>query len=150
MASRVLPLSLGLLLSISCTRYEYQRERCPPTPPSRSAVAWQVVRSESLVVVGRVLSVESGHALGQTGVRLLESGSEQASGTDGGFRFVVPQPGRYTLAARRVGYAATQAAVEVYGDSAVVALIALEQRPVVLDGCGYTVQRVRKPWWKWW
>jgi hypothetical protein len=40
--------------------------------------------------------------------------------------------------------------VDVRSDSSVVALVALEQRPILLDGCGYAHRRVRTFTWKWW
>ena len=52
-----------LVLGAACTRHEYRRDRCPPMPPSRSAIAWQVVPSDSLVVAGRVVAVDSARPL---------------------------------------------------------------------------------------
>ena len=151
MRLRSLGQSLGLLaLGAACHRYEYRRDSCPPDVPSRSAVAWQLVRSDSLTISGRVLAVDPTYPIRYAGVRLLEVGLEQPIGADGTFRLVVPSPGRYTLLARSIGYVAARAVVDVRGDSSVVALVALEQRPIVLDGCGYALRQVRKPWWKWW
>jgi hypothetical protein len=69
---------------------------------------------------------------------------------EGTFRTDSIPPGQYDLRVRHFGF--DQARVKFYigVERGADVLVALARGLEMLDGCGMTVQRVRKPWWKVW
>ena len=111
-------------------------------PPSRSAIAWQVVSSPSPTVRGRIVRVDSLTPI--DGVALFVGTPPRAVrvADDGTFDVRLDSAGRVAIDVRRFGYMRAQTVVVLPPDSAVELVAALERRNLTLDGCGANITTV--------
>jgi Carboxypeptidase regulatory-like domain len=139
---------LSFALSASCMRYEDRPVPCPAQPPSRSTIAWEPT-THANTIVGRVVDLQARPVEGAY-VSLTDRAGSMPTANDGLFRFNSVSSGKHTVLVRRVGYERATLDVPVANGGGAQLLVALESRPVVLDGCGIIVTRVRAAWWKFW
>jgi hypothetical protein len=90
-------------------------------------------------VRGELVEEESGRPVAAAFVVLLDGAGHRSAagltGADGGFVLAAPAPGRYTVRAERVGYAATSSApLELAAGSVVPLRLSAGTQPVVLAG----------------
>ena len=114
----------------------------PCNPPSRSAIAWQVVSSASPTVRGRIIRIDSLTPVSGVALFVGTPPRPVRVADDGTFEVRLDSAGTVAIDVRRFGYMRVQATVQVPTDSAVELLAALERRAVVLDGCDANVTTV--------
>ena len=137
----------------ACHRHEYRVVECEPPPPASagSAIGWEAAPGQHGSVIVRLRSLSGSDSLAYQGPSArLDTLPWRSPGRDGVVRFDSVRPGSYELTVRAVGYLAARATIRVQPDSGVVALAAMAQYPVRLDGgCGQMLYPTRKPWWRW-
>ena len=148
---------VGVLLAsaLGCSRYEYVRDTCSPpaSPAATSAIAWATTPDASRTVDIQVLDVLTNEPLRGASARLRRDGAAtllDVPEVDGRYRVQGLMVGTYDLEVRRIGYRRATARVAVFADSSVRAIAPLAVDRTQLDGCGYVMVAVQKPWWKVW
>ena len=111
-------------------------------PPSRSAIAWQVVSSASPAVRGRIVHIDSLTPVSGVALFVGTPPRPVRVADDGTFEVRLDSAGTVAIDVRRFGYMRVQATVQVPTESAVELLAALERRAVILDGCGANLTTV--------
>lgn len=85
-------------------------------------------------VVGVVVDAATGEPLATVQVHVLELGRADLSHGDGEFHFDRLPEGRYTLSARRIGYAPAQLPVRVLGGDTTVVRVELQPSAIEVEG----------------
>jgi iron complex outermembrane recepter protein len=108
--------------------------------PARAVVAGHANAARALVdVSGRVVD-RAGAPIGGATVSIPELGRAAATGADGRFRFAGIPSGRYTIAARRLGYVATARQITV-GESSVDVSLTLADGALRIEPVNVTAAR---------
>lgn len=155
--ARVVVFSAVCGLSIAaCSRYEwkpdYMMPECSGAPHTNRPL--RIERELSMLgggVRGRVVRWDTAAPVMGARVDLMRPPADSAySDSRGYFHFDTLAAGRYVLRIRAIGYKSWQDTVNVVSDARPEFSIGLF--PQVLDGpcSGFSVVRVRKPWWKPW
>jgi hypothetical protein len=104
------------------------------SPPSRSAIAWQVVPSDSPAVRGRVVNIDSLTPIRYAALYLGTPPRQVPIAEDGTFGVRLDSAGPVAVEVRRLGYERAQGTVTVPTGSAVELVVALERRNMGFDG----------------
>jgi Carboxypeptidase regulatory-like domain len=133
------------VIAIGCSRYEYRPYYGEPDPSPRAVL--QRARIPEPIISGRVVDARNTAALERAEVRVEPGARRVETDVEGWFVLRELNPGVYTVSARRLGF--HQLLVDsVRISSTEGAELQLPLAPEVLRPA--MVQRVRKPWWRWW
>lgn len=147
---------LALIVPGACNRYEVINPPCPEEiPEGHSSIGWRPIvpaqQGDSIPngIGGVVLDMQSLKPIPAANVMLDSTNFRVNATAEGRFELGIIPSGHYTVVVRRIGFRPARASL-VIGASRNLRLVALlDIDRVMLDGCGYTFIRQKKPWWKW-
>ena len=146
-----------LALAMGCVRYESVNELdvpglCPKEARAAAPLRFEPAPTEGSTLRGRVVNVNGDNGVGSAQIRLSGVGrsTEVLADSAGWFAFDSLPHGRYELLTRRIGFAMRRDSLSWPLARSESVLIPV--KPQTLDGpcSGFTVFRMRKPWWKLW
>lgn len=148
-------LQVATLVSVvvlgGCARYEYVAPDCDRAAPEpgHSQIAWQHAGPPGRIT-GRIVKLPGG-APAPEGRVVIQGRGSQAADASGSVTFEKVPQGNDSLIVYVIGHSPASTAVELRRDTGVVFMAVMSPMAMtVTDGCGFVLERRRKPWWKVW